>query len=140
MKRDAPQSPRPLPQAAGRQVNVVAGEHMIFALASKDGVLLAFASAADAASRCREADVRDARWLFFSEDGSPLEARFAPPNKRGKSKGASVTYTLQRALSGLWLQERLGQIKRVEGCGPACVADLVELLKINRGKRAAAGL
>jgi len=113
---------------------------MIFALATKEGRLLAFASAADATSRCREADVRQALWLFFSDDGSPLEARFAPPARRGKSKAASGAYALQRALSGLWLQERLAQVKRVEGCGPASVPDLVELLKINRGKRAAAGL
>lgn len=113
---------------------------MIFALAKKEGRLLAFASAADATSRCREADVREGLWLFFSDDGSPLEARFAPPPKRGGSKAASSAYTLQRALSGLWLQERPTQVKRVEGCGPASVAELVELLKINRGKRAAAGL
>ena len=113
---------------------------MIFALATKEGGLLAFASAADAIARCREADVREARWLFFSDDGSPLEARFALPTTRRRSKAAPVTYTLQRALSGLWLQERLAQVRRVEGCGPASIAELVELLKINRGKRAAAGL
>jgi hypothetical protein len=113
---------------------------MIFALATKEGRLLAYASAADATSRCREADVRGALWLFFSDDGSPLEARFAPPAGRKKAKATSAAYTLQRALSGLWLQERLAQVKRVEGCGPASIADLVELLKINRGKRAAAGL
>jgi hypothetical protein len=113
---------------------------MIFALATNDGGLLAFASAAEASSRCRGADVREARWLFFSEDGSPLEARFAPPANRRRSKAAPLTYTLQRALSGLWLQERLAQVSRVEGCGPASIAELVELLKVNRGKRAAAGL
>jgi hypothetical protein len=113
---------------------------MIFALATNDGGLLAFPSAAEASSRCREADVREARWLFFSDDGSPLEARFPPPTNRRKSKAAPVTYTLQRALSGLWLQERLAQVRRVEGCGPASIAELVELLKVNRGKRAAAGL
>lgn len=113
---------------------------MIFALATKEGRLLAFASAADATSRCREADAREALWLFYSDDGSPLEARFAPPATRGKSRKTSVAYTLQRALSGLWLQERLAQVRNVEGCGPASVAELVELLKINRGKRAAAGL
>lgn len=113
---------------------------MIFALATKEGRLVAFASAADATSRCREAGAREALWLFFSDDGSPLEARFAPPTKGRKSKAASGSYILQRALSGLWLQERLAQVKQVEGCGPASVAELVELLKINRGKRAAAGL
>ena len=113
---------------------------MIFALATKEGRLLAFASAADATSRCREADAREALWLFYSDDGSPLEARFAPPARQGKSRAASSAYTLQRALSGLWLQERVARIKTVAGCGLASVAELVELLKVNRGKRAAAGL
>jgi hypothetical protein len=41
-------------------------------------------------------------------------------------------------MSGRWLQERLDQVETVEGCGLASVEGLVELLKINRGKRAAA--
>lgn len=113
---------------------------MIFALAASDGGLLAFKSADEATSHCRAVDARDAMWLFFSDDGSPLEARFAPPVRTRGSSAAPGTYTLQRALSGLWLQERLAQVSRVQGCGLATVADLVELLKVNRGKRAAAGL
>lgn len=113
---------------------------MVFALATKEGRLLAFASALEATSRCRVAGVREAKWLFFSDDGSPLEARFARPATRGKAKAAPGEYTLQRALSGLWLQERVAQVKTVAGCGLTCVAELVELLKVNRGKRAAAGL
>ena len=46
-------------------------------------------------------------------------------------------YTLQRAMSGLWLQERLAQVASVGGCGLATIEDLVEILKINRSKRIA---
>jgi hypothetical protein len=51
--------------------------------------------------------------LFFADDGSPLEARFERPNRRGPFT-VSGTYKLQRALSGRWLQERLDQVKVVE--------------------------
>jgi hypothetical protein len=38
-------------------------------------------------------------------------------------------------MSGRWLQERLDQVTRVEGCGLTTLEELVETLKINRGKR-----
>ena len=38
-------------------------------------------------------------------------------------------------MSGLWLQERLDQVVTVKGCGITTVAELVESLKISRGKR-----
>jgi hypothetical protein len=38
-------------------------------------------------------------------------------------------------MSGLWLQERLAQVVTVKGCGITTVAELVEALKVNRGKR-----
>jgi hypothetical protein len=38
-------------------------------------------------------------------------------------------------MSGLWLQERLGQVVTVKGCGLTTVAEVVETLKINRSKR-----
>jgi len=112
-------------------------KHMVFALAGKSGELLAFASAVDASLRCKGTDVRNKAWLFFADDGSPLEARFERPG--GPASDLSDVYTLQRAMSGLWLQERLPQIRKVEGCGLASVAELVELLKINRSKRIAPG-
>jgi hypothetical protein len=108
---------------------------MAFALAKGDGGLRAFPSALLAAAHCTGRDVQDGAWLFFADDGSPLEARFERPDRQRPSAAISGNYTLQRALSGLWLQERLAQVRRVEGCGLATVADLVELLKINRGRR-----
>lgn len=110
---------------------------MIFVLAVADGRLRAFASAEEAASHCPGIEVEDLAWRFYAEDGSPLEARFERPNRRQHPFVVNGTYVLERALSGLWLQERLGQVRSVEGCGLSATAQLVELLKINRGKRAA---
>jgi len=110
---------------------------MVFALDRDTGGLLAFASSVDTAAQCKRIDVMDGFWLFFDEDGSPLEARFERVNQSGDSVGLPGAYTLQRPMSGLWLQERLAQVVTVNGCGMATVADLVETLKINRGKRAA---
>ena len=84
---------------------------------------------------CKGIDVRDGYWLFFSEDGSPLEARFAGPSQPEDSPDISNDYALQRAMSGLWLQERLAQVLTVKGGGLTTVAELVETLKVNRGKR-----
>ena len=114
------------------------GTPMIFAYDTDDGSLLAFAAHAEAAAHCKAIDVSDGYWLFFDDDGSPLEARFEPPGESG-DVGASVgAYSLQRAMSGRWLQERLGKISVVRGCGLSSVDELVETLRINRGKRAAA--
>lgn len=107
---------------------------MLFALDTDDGRLLGLASTAEAAAHCKAVDVEDGFWLFFAEDGSPLEARF---ERVADSKSISGAYVLQRAMSGRWLQERLDQVTRVEGCGPTTIEELVETLKINRGKRIA---
>jgi len=112
-------------------------KHLTFALAGKSGKLLAFASAVEASLHCKGTDVRNKAWLIFADDGSPLEARFERPG--GTASDRSDVYVLQRAMSGLWLQERLAQVRKVEGCGLATVAELVEILKINRGKRIAPG-
>jgi len=105
---------------------------LAFALSTLDGRLTAFPSIDTAEVRCAGAEVEKGMWLFFSEDGSPLEVRFRRP--------ANGTYALQRAMSGLWLQERLDQVKSVSGCGLATLPELIELLKVNRGKRAARGI
>ena len=108
---------------------------MLFALSRDNGVLLAFPSAAEALARCKGSDVKAAAWRFYADDGSPLEARFERQAQPGGATVVTDTYGLQRAMSGLWLQERLDQVRRIEGCGVANVAELAELLKINRGKR-----
>ena len=110
---------------------------MVFALDMDDGRLWAFPSADEAAAHCKTVDVEDGYWLFFAEDGSPLEARFV--KVPGDPTAAPLAYVLQRGMSGRWLQERLDQVTAVEGCGLATVAELVETLKINRGKRVSRG-
>ena len=109
---------------------------IVFALATRTGGLRAFVSAPEAVSHCDEFAARNASWLFFADDGSPLEARFARPG----TPAAAGPYVLQRALSGRWLQERLDQVRTIRGCGLATVAELVEILKVNRGRRVAADL
>lgn len=104
---------------------------MMFALTG-DGRLVAFATTEAAEAHCEGSDVEKGLWRFFSDDGSPLEARFRRP--------ANGTYALQRAVSGLWLQERIEQVRSVQGCGLTSLPEVVELLKINRGKRAARGI
>jgi hypothetical protein len=96
---------------------------MLFALDQDDGTLIAFESAAQAVAHCKAVDVQDGYWRFFADDGSPLDARFAQP---AQSPQASIprTFTLERAISGLWLQERLGQVATVSGCGLGSVDDL----------------
>ena len=113
---------------------------MVFALATDDGGLLAFPSETDAVAHCKGIDVKDGIWLFFSDDGSPLDARFERPTPKGQPVFGAGVYVLQRAMSGLWLQERLAQVKSVEGCGLTSVPEVVERLKVNRSKRVARGL
>ena len=110
---------------------------MVFALDQDDGGLLVFPTTAEAAAHCKAIDVKDGFWRFFAEDGSPLEARFARLNQAGDFAPLAGGYILQRALSGLWLQERLSQVTTVEGCGLSSVSGLVDTLKANRAKRAA---
>jgi len=113
---------------------------MLFALATGDDSLLAFPSATDATSHCQGLAVRDGKWYFFSEDGSPLDAKFERPTPKGQPLAGSGRYTLQRAMSGLWLQERLAQVKSVKGCGLTTLPEVVELLKVNRSKRVERGV
>ena len=108
---------------------------MVFAWDKDNGGLLAFPSVVEAAAHCKGVDVQDGYWLFFSDDGSPLEAWFDRPNLPESPEAVSYAYTLQRAMSGRWLQERLDQVASIKGCGLTNLAELTETLKINRGKR-----
>ena len=107
---------------------------MVFALDRDNGGLLAFSSPVETDAQCKRIDVRDGFWLFFDDDGSPLEARFEHVQS-DDSVDSPGAYTLERPMSGLWLQERLAQVVTVKGCGLTTVAELVETLKINRSKR-----
>ncbi|MBK7661901.1 MAG: hypothetical protein IPJ28_23510 [Betaproteobacteria bacterium] len=107
----------------------------LFAFDKDDGTLVALSSPAEAASHCKAVDVQDGYWIFFSDDGSPLLARFEPQDPDDDTALGPGPYTLERAMSGLWLQERLSRVTKVSGCGLATVADLEETLKVNRSKR-----
>ena len=107
----------------------------LFAFDKDDGTLVALSSTAEAASHCKAVDVQDGYWIFFSDDGSPLLARFEPQDPDDDTALGPGPYTLERAMSGLWLQEGLSRVTKVSGCGLATVADLEETLKVNRSKR-----
>ncbi len=107
----------------------------LFALDRDDGRLLALPSFEDLAVHCKGVDVRDGFWLFFADDGSPLEARFGHSALPADPGSLSHDFSLHRAMSGRWLQERMEQVKAVQGCGLTSFAELVEILKVNRGKR-----
>ena len=106
-----------------------------FALDNDDGGLRAFSSIAEAVAHCKGVDVADGYWRFFAEDGSPLEAQWERLAEPGNDAHVFGAYTLVRAMSGKWLQERLAEVATVEGCGLSTVEELTEVLKINRGKR-----
>jgi hypothetical protein len=106
---------------------------MLFAFDKDNGALLALPSPLEALMHCKAVDVKDGYWLFFDDDGSPLEPRFDPAEDDELGPGP---YTLERAMGGLWLQERIKRVTSVRGCGIGTLADLDETLRINRGKRA----
>ncbi|HEX4780650.1 MAG TPA: hypothetical protein VH301_07850 [Usitatibacter sp.] len=106
---------------------------MVFALDKDSGGLLALSSPLETDAHCKRIDVKDGFWLFFDDDGSPLEARFEHVDSDDSLDPCA--YALERPMSGLWLQERLGQVVTVKGCGLTTVAEVVETLKINRSKR-----
>ncbi|HUQ27177.1 MAG TPA: hypothetical protein VM051_01205 [Usitatibacter sp.] len=106
----------------------------VFALDKDSGQLLVLSSPVEAPGHCKPVDVQDGFWFFFAEDGSPLEPRFDLPDDPDELPGP---YSLERAMSGLWLQERLALITSVNGGGLTDVDDVAEMLRENRARRAA---
>jgi hypothetical protein len=68
---------------------------MIFAAETEERTLYAFPSEAAAVAACEGLDVEAATWLFWSEDGTPLEPIFTVPNKRGLFIVRNGTYHLE---------------------------------------------
>ena len=93
---------------------------MIFAAETEERSLHVFPDAETAASYCEGIDVEATLWLFWDDDGLPLEPQFTIPNKRGLFTGTNGTYHLVKARDvqrGL-LQEALAQIRQVIGERP----------------------
>ena len=104
---------------------------MIFAFATDDRSLMVFVSEAEAIAYCEGIDVEEGGWLFFANDGSPLEPHFSRPSHRGTFSVESGEYTLRPAKPGndLSLRERLSEIASVEGMpGISNIADVERLL------------
>lgn len=110
---------------------------MRFALDLDNGSLRALASPSEVIAHCKPVDVRDGFWRFFDDDGAPLEARFDRPQRPDDESPDVGDFSLERALSGLWLQEQFKNATKIQGCGLATIDDLADILKVNRGKRAA---
>ncbi|HYC37830.1 MAG TPA: hypothetical protein VEC19_15485 [Usitatibacter sp.] len=108
---------------------------MIFALDMDDGRVLAFASEDEAVAHCKPVDVQDGYWRFYDDDGSPLEPRF--PAVPGESAPVPRAFWLERAMSGLWLQERLEKVTQVSGGDINSLDALSGTLKANRARRVA---
>lgn len=70
---------------------------MIFAVETEQRSLLVFESEADAIKNCEALDVEAATWLFWNEEGEPLEPHFLKPNKRGLFIVQNGVYELRAA-------------------------------------------
>ena len=71
---------------------------MIFAVETEERALTVFRTEDEAVAYCEGLDVEAATWLFWTADGSPLEAEFITPNKRGWFSVQNGTYRLVPAL------------------------------------------
>lgn len=91
---------------------------MIFAAETEERALHVFHDADTAASYCEGLAVEATLWLFWDDDGAPLEACFTIPNKRGLFTAQNGLYHLVPAGPGAqvtFLQEALEQIRHVIG-------------------------
>lgn len=90
---------------------------MIFAAETEERSLHVFPDAETAASYCEGLAVEATIWLFWDDDGAPLEPQFTIPNKRGLFTATNGLYHLVRG-SGerqTFLHEALEQIRQVVG-------------------------
>ena len=68
---------------------------MIFAAATDERTLCAFSNEEEAVAACEAIDVEDGTWVFWSEDGTPLQPIFTVPNKRGLFTVGNGVYHLE---------------------------------------------
>lgn len=90
---------------------------MIFAAETEERSLHVFPDAETAASYCEGIAVEAALWLFWDDDGTPLEPQFTIPNKRGLFTGKNGIYHLVKVHHGQYslLHEALQHIRQVIG-------------------------
>jgi hypothetical protein len=70
---------------------------MLFAYETDERSLIAFKNADEAIAYAEGIDVEQGVWLFFAEDGSPMQPVFTTPNQKGWFSVVSGTYTLRAA-------------------------------------------
>ena len=87
---------------------------MIFALATDEKALLVFPALEDAIAYCEGIDAEAGAWLFWSENGLPLQPDFLAPNQRGRFSVASGVYRLLPAQSGAPLVDLLSGVRSIE--------------------------
>lgn len=91
---------------------------MVFAAETEERSLHVFPDQDTAASYCEGPAVEATIWLFWDDDGAPLEPCFTIPNKRGLFTAQNGLYHLvpaTRSAQGTFLQEALEQIRQVVG-------------------------
>lgn len=90
---------------------------MIFAAETEERSLHVFPDAETAASYCDGLAVEATLWLFWDDDGTPMEPQFTIPNQRGVFLGKNGIYHLVPDTSGqqTFLQETLEHIRQVVG-------------------------
>ena len=92
---------------------------MIFVVETEERTLYAFESEAAAVASCEALDVEAAIWLFWANDGTPLEPVFTTPNKRGLLSVKNGTYHLQptQGVHHAHLSEAVDEVLNFEAMG-----------------------
>ena len=101
---------------------------MIFAVETEERTLRTFVNEAEAIAACEGLDVEAASWLFWSNDGTPLEPVFTVPNKRGLFTVKNGAYFLKLAepLHHAHLSEAVDEVLSFEGPEPFTSASAVK--------------
>jgi len=93
---------------------------MIFAAETEERTLNVYLNEAAAVAACEGLDVEAGTWLFWSDDGTPLEPVFTIPNKRGLFSVMNGAYHLVPAkeLHHAHLEEAVDEILNFECAAP----------------------
>lgn len=112
---------------------------MVFAAETEERSLHVFPDADTAASYCEGLAVEATLWVFWDDNGAPLEAEFTIPNKRGLFMATNGLYHLVPVAQGqhALLHEVLEQIRQVVGEFPFTSVRAVQDY-LSRPQRAAA--